>query len=92
MSICKEGRKFDCIVSDIELPGLSGFDLVRELRADNRLTQVPIVALSSHATPQDIRRGKEAGFTDYVTKLDPKALLGVLSKTATATAVKEIAA
>lgn len=92
MTMCKEGKRFDFIVSDIELPGLSGFDFVRELRADNRMKEVPIVALSSHATPQDIERGREAGFTDYVTKLDPKALLGVLSKTSAVTAAKEVAA
>lgn len=92
MTMCKEGAQFDIIVSDIEMPGLSGFDLVRELRADSRMKQVPIVALSSHANPQDIERGMEAGFTDYVTKLDPKALLGALSRTSTTGPVKEIAA
>ena len=92
MTMCKDGAQFDIIVSDIEMPGLSGFDLVRELRADTRMKQVPIVALSSHANPQDIERGMEAGFTDYVTKLDPKALLGALSRTSAAGAAKEAAA
>lgn len=92
MTMCKDGAQFDIIVSDIEMPGLSGFDLVRELRADARMKQVPIVALSSHANPQDIERGMEAGFTDYVTKLDPKALLGALSRTSAAGAAKEAAA
>lgn len=92
MTMCKEGAQFDIIVSDIEMPGLSGFDLVRKLRADSRMKEVPIVALSSHANPQDIERGMEAGFTDYVTKLDPKALLGALSRTSVATPAKEIAA
>ena len=92
MTMCKEGAQFDIIVSDIEMPGLSGFDLVRELRADSRLKQVPIVALSSHANPKDIERGMEAGFTDYVTKLDPKALLGALSRTSSAMSSREIAA
>lgn len=92
ITMCKEGAQFDIIVSDIEMPGLSGFDLVRELRADSRMKQVPIVALSSHANPKDIERGMEAGFTDYVTKLDPKALLGALSRTSAASPAKEIAA
>jgi two-component system chemotaxis sensor kinase CheA len=92
MTLCKEGAQFDIIVSDIEMPGLSGFDLVRELRADSRLKEVPIVALSSHANPQDIERGMEAGFTDYVTKLDPKALLGALSRTSASNLAKEVAA
>lgn len=92
ISLCKEGGNFDVIVSDIEMPGLSGFDLVRQLRADERMSAVPIVALSSHANPKDIARGREAGFTDYVTKLDPTALLNVLSRTHTDENRKEDAA
>lgn len=92
ISLCKDGGNFDVIVSDIEMPGLSGFDLVRTLRADERTSAVPIVALSSHANPKDIARGREAGFTDYVTKLDPTALLNVLSRTHTEENHKEDAA
>lgn len=92
ISLCKDGASFDVIVSDIEMPGLSGFDLVRQLRADKRLSDVPIVALSSHANSRDIERGMEAGFTDYVTKLDPKALLNVLSRTSTAEMPREASA
>jgi len=92
ISLCKEGLDFDVIVSDIEMPGISGFDLVRKLRADERTSDIPIVALSSHANPKDIERGREAGFTDYVTKLDPKALLDVLSRTYAQESRKEDAA
>ncbi|MDZ4381020.1 MAG: chemotaxis protein CheW [Parvibaculum sp.] len=92
ISLCKDGGPFDVIVSDIEMPGLSGFDLVRKLRADEKMSAVPIVALSSHANPKDIARGREAGFTDYVTKLDPTALLNVLSRTHAEESRKEDAA
>ncbi|MCE9648514.1 MAG: chemotaxis protein CheW [Parvibaculum sp.] len=80
LGICRDGEEFDIIVSDIEMPGLSGFDLARTLKSDERWKDVPMVALSSHANPQDFERGKNAGFTDYVTKLDPKALLTSLSR------------
>jgi two-component system chemotaxis sensor kinase CheA len=56
------------------------------------MSAVPIVALSSHANPKDIARGREAGFTDYVTKLDPTALLNVLSRTHAEESRKEDAA
>lgn len=93
LSLCQEDGPFDVVVSDIEMPGLSGFELVRALRADDRLQNVPILALSSHANPKDIERGLDAGFTDYVTKLDPKALLDALSRAMSAEAgTKEIAA
>ena len=81
LGICNDGNEeFDIIVSDIEMPGLSGFDLARTLRADDKWKDTPMVALSSHASPQDFERGRNAGFTEYVTKLDPKALLTSLSR------------
>jgi len=80
LEICRDGDDFDIIVSDIEMPGLSGFDFARALRADERWKDVPMVALSSHANPQDFERGRHSGFNDYVTKLDPKALLTSLSR------------
>lgn len=81
LTICNdEGEDFDIIVSDIEMPGLSGFDLARALRLEEKWKSTPIVALSSHANPQDFERGRDAGFTEYVTKLDPKALLTSLSR------------
>tara|TARA_R110000824_G_scaffold118960_2_gene271596 strand:- start:214013 stop:217120 length:3108 start_codon:yes stop_codon:yes gene_type:complete len=81
LGICREeGEEFDIIVSDIEMPGLSGFDLAKTLRAEAKWKSTPMVALSSHASPQDFERGRNAGFTEYVTKLDPKALLTSLSR------------
>lgn len=56
------------------------------------MSATPIVALSSHANPKDIARGKDAGFTDYVTKLDPTALLNALSRTHAEESRKEDAA
>lgn len=93
LRICNdENGEFDIIVSDIEMPGLSGFDLARTLRADDKWKETPIVALSSHANPQDFERGRNAGFTEYVTKLDPKALLTSLSRVLAADDTRESAA
>lgn len=80
LEICADRDGFDLIISDIEMPGLSGFDLARTLRSEAKWKSTPIVALSSHASPQDFERGRKAGFTEYVTKLDPKALLNSLSR------------
>ena len=80
LDICRDSLPFDIIVSDIEMPGLSGFDLAHELRNSEAYKHVPLVALSSHASPKDIERARQHGFDEYVTKLDPKALLGTLTK------------
>lgn len=77
-----EGADFDIIVSDIEMPGLSGFEFAEQVRADNsRWSQVPVIALSSHASPKDLARGHQVGFTDYVPKSDREALLETLNRT-----------
>ncbi|NYZ15219.1 response regulator [Azospirillum sp. RWY-5-1] len=81
MSLCEAGEDFDIIVSDIEMPGMSGFEFAQAVRHGSRWQNVPLVALSSHATPRDLDRGRQAGFTDYVAKFDRDALLYTLQQT-----------
>jgi two-component system chemotaxis sensor kinase CheA len=71
---------FDLIVSDIEMPGMSGFDFAEAVRAVPAWASIPMIALSSHATPKDLERGRAAGFTDYVAKFDREALLSALQQ------------
>lgn len=81
LRLCQAGDKFDIIVSDIEMPGMNGFDFAKKIRAeDSHWKAVPLVALSSHATPQDLDRGKAAGFDDYVAKFDREGLLRSLAQ------------
>ena len=58
----------DVILMDINLPGISGIEAMRVLRADPGTAHIPILALSANAVPSDIARGLEAGFLDYLTK------------------------
>ena len=83
LSILASGRDFDIIVSDIEMPGTNGFDLAKACRSDDRWKETPIVALSSHTTTVDLDRGRDAGFTDYVSKSDRDGLLSALSQSLT---------
>jgi two-component system chemotaxis sensor kinase CheA len=76
LSLCNDGEKFDIIISDIEMPGMNGYDFAKKVKAgDSKWRDIPMVALSSHATANDLDRGKEAGFNDYVAKFDRDALL-----------------
>ena len=76
-----EGRMFDAIISDIEMPGMTGFELAEAIRREGPWANMPIIALSARSTPQDFERGREVGFTDYVVKFDRDALLATLSET-----------
>jgi CheY-like chemotaxis protein len=58
----------DVILMDINLPGTSGVDALKILRADPAVAHIPVVALSANAMPRDIELGLEVGFFRYLTK------------------------
>jgi CheY-like chemotaxis protein/two-component sensor histidine kinase len=58
----------DVILMDINLPGISGIQALKTLRADSATAHIPVIALSANAIPRDIERGLEAGFFRYLTK------------------------
>jgi CheY-like chemotaxis protein len=56
------------ILMDINLPGMSGYEILEILRANAETTHIPVIALSSDAFPHQIEKGIRAGFFRYVTK------------------------
>jgi two-component system chemotaxis sensor kinase CheA len=78
VEMIEKDAEFDAVISDIEMPGMSGFDLAEVLRANPRYSDVPIIALSSHSTPSVIERGRKAGFHNFVAKFDRQGLLTAL--------------
>ncbi|HVM81953.1 MAG TPA: chemotaxis protein CheW [Stellaceae bacterium] len=81
LGLCEAGEDFDVIISDIEMPGMNGFEFASAVRNAGRWQKTPLVALSSHRSPRDLDRGRAAGFDDYVAKFDRDALLSTLSET-----------
>lgn len=81
LELIDRGIIFDAVVSDIEMPGMSGFEFAHKLKQDNRYRDTPLVALSAFASDRDLDRGRRAGFTDYVAKFDRDGLLQTLSET-----------
>ncbi|MBT5109999.1 MAG: response regulator [Rhodospirillaceae bacterium] len=81
LNMCNDGVDFDLIVSDIEMPEMSGLEFARAVRTGSRWAEVPMIALSSNTSPKDLELGRDAGFTDYVAKFDRDSLLETLEHT-----------
>lgn len=77
----EKGEMFDVIISDIEMPGMDGFELAEAVRSDVRWQGVPMVALSGHVSDAAMERGRNAGFNDYITKHDRNARVSSLAQT-----------
>ena len=75
-------RPADLVVSDVIMPGMTGFELCSALRADPALSDTPFILLTSLADPLDVVRGLECGADNYVTKpYDPEQLIGRIDRT-----------
>ncbi len=58
----------DLIILDVNLPGLSGDEMVQILKQDPITQDIPVIALSANVLAHDIQKGKDAGFDFYLTK------------------------
>jgi DNA-binding response OmpR family regulator len=66
-------QRVDCVLVDLMLPGIDGFDTCRALR---KMSDVPIIVVTARTDDFDVVAGLEAGADDYVTKpFEPKVLL-----------------
>jgi CheY-like chemotaxis protein len=61
-------EKPDIVLLDIMMPDVSGLDILRQMRADPELTNIPVVVVSAKSMPADIKNGMEAGASTYLTK------------------------
>jgi chemotaxis protein histidine kinase CheA/CheY-like chemotaxis protein len=61
-------RSYDCVVTDIEMPGMDGFELTAQLRGMEHFTHLPIIVVSTRDRPEDRLRGLKVGADAYLTK------------------------
>lgn len=74
-------EKPDLVLMDIQLPGISGLDAVRQIRKTDRAEALPIVALTAHAMPGDRESALAAGCTGYIEKpIDAERFIDVLRR------------
>lgn len=73
-----EGAEFDLVVTDVQMPNCDGLELARRIRRSEKWRTLPVLALTSLSSQEDVEAGKAAGITDYRIKLDDAALLAVI--------------
>jgi two-component system sensor histidine kinase and response regulator WspE len=61
-------ERFDLVVSDIDMPRMNGLDLVRAIRQDGSLKDLPVIIVSYKDREEDRLRGLEVGANSYLTK------------------------
>ena len=64
---CRAQRPDLCVL-DVMMPGVSGLDAIRMIRADPDLVDLPVVLLTARAQESDVATGFDSGADDYVTK------------------------
>ena len=70
-----KGTKYDFVVSDINMPNMNGFELLRQIRADGDLKALPVLMVTAEAKKEDIITAAQAGASGYVVKPFTKATL-----------------
>ena len=78
----------DLAVLDVMMPGVSGLDAIRAIRADAALADLPVILLTARAQESDVETGFDSGADDYITKpFSPRELASrvqaLLSRSAT---------
>ena len=72
----------DLVLLDISLPGMDGTEVLEWVRSQERLKNLPVIALTAHAMSGDRERYLEMGFDEYVTKpiVDEEVLMGAIER------------
>jgi CheY-like chemotaxis protein/HAMP domain-containing protein len=72
-------NKFDIVLMDIMMPVMDGYEAMREIRKDNKIKNIPIIALTAKAQAEDNKLCIDAGANDYITKpIDYEQLISLL--------------
>ena len=63
-----KGGSFDILITDWNMPGMPGLDLLKAVRADERLAKLPVLMLTAEAKREQIIEAAQAGVSGYVIK------------------------
>lgn len=80
LRILSQGSQFDCIVTDAMMPAMNGYELVRAVRINASIADLPIIMLTRKSDRNDVKKAMVAGVNDYVLKpIDEHLLLDKIS-------------
>lgn len=76
------GELFDLVVSDVEMPRMGGFELTERIRQEPRLSDIPVILITSLETREDRERGVDVGASAYIVKrsFDQSDLLDIIGR------------
>jgi two-component system chemotaxis response regulator CheY len=74
LNMLKSG-KYDFVVSDINMPNMNGFDLLKAVKADDNLRHLPVLMVTAEARKEDIVLAAQSGAAGYIVKPFTKATL-----------------
>jgi len=63
-------KKYDLVLTDIQMPRMNGYELIKKVKRDEKLRNIPMVVVSSKSSKKDIEVGLSAGADAYITKSD----------------------
>lgn len=75
-----EPKRFDLIISDINMPRMDGFELAVKIREDRRFDQLPLVALTTMSEEHFREKGLRLGFDRYVIKIDKREVRSTVAE------------
>jgi two-component system, chemotaxis family, chemotaxis protein CheY len=70
-----KGAKFDFVVSDINMPNMTGFELLKAIKEDANLKHLPVLMVTAEARKEDIVLAAQSGAAGYIVKPFTKATL-----------------
>src|SRR3989339_966451 len=75
-----EEQHFDLVLSDIEMPVMDGFGLIKAIRAQEKYRKLPVLALTSLSDNDTVQQGLKAGFNEWLVKLDKEQILSTINR------------
>ena len=68
LKVLKNDKEFDVIFSDVEMPNMTGFELLARVKRDNTVKHIPVIILTSLNDPAHIDKAKKLGSSAYIVK------------------------